>query len=311
MKHVIFFTLFLCCCLQANGQDYLKLADECFEKGDYDCAKRNYTIFQTWDGRDMSAQIQKAEECIRIMILADGYFKDKEYEKAKERYEIVLEKNPKDPYAKRQYGLCEEQLKSESENVAADESKISDIVNLPVQVDKKPDNPPSTGMSSSNRNVKSVPRANSNAKFKLGANFGLQTFDDEFEIGFGGGISGEYLVTPKIGIGLNAGYYFWKEEYSDWGLSYYLIPVTVTGKYYFLTKNIQPYGGVDVGLYQESDDFEYWDLYFGFAPVVGLQFKLFNALALDVNAKYNLFYRDRKSFGILGLNIGFVYTFGK
>ena len=109
MKHVIFITLFLFCCLQASGQDdYLKLADECFEKGDYECAKKNYTLFQTWDGRDMSAQIQKAEECIRAMILADEYFKEKEYGKAKERYKIVMDKNPKDPYAKKLYDFCED-----------------------------------------------------------------------------------------------------------------------------------------------------------------------------------------------------------
>ena len=109
MKQMIFFTLFLFCCLQANGQDdYMKLADECFEKGDYECAKRNYTLFQTWDGRDMSAQIQKADECFRTLIAADDYFKEKEYGKARDRYKTVLDKNPKDPYAKKQYDLCED-----------------------------------------------------------------------------------------------------------------------------------------------------------------------------------------------------------
>ena len=116
MKNVIFFTLFLFCCLQASGQeDYLKIADECFEKGDYECAKKNYTIFQTWDGRNMSAQIQTADECMRALNLADDYFKEKEYDKAKERYKIVLEKNPKDSYAKRLYDLCED-IAPENEN---------------------------------------------------------------------------------------------------------------------------------------------------------------------------------------------------
>ena len=110
MKKVIFLPLFLCCCLFANGQDYLKLANDCFEKGDYDCAKRNYNTFQIWDGRDMSAQIKNAEECARILILADEYFKDEAYDKAKERYRMVLEKNPKDPNAKKQYDLCEGRL---------------------------------------------------------------------------------------------------------------------------------------------------------------------------------------------------------
>ena len=111
MKNVIFFTLFLFCCLQANGQDYLQEANNCFEKGDYECAKRNYTIFQTFDGSDMSAQIQKADECIKALIGADNYFNDEEWEKARDRYQIVLEKNPKDPNAKKQFDLCVEYLK--------------------------------------------------------------------------------------------------------------------------------------------------------------------------------------------------------
>jgi len=95
MKNVIFLTLFLFCCLQANSQNYFQLANECFDKGDYECAKRNYTFFQTFDGRNIRTQIQNADECMRILNLADDYFKEKEREKAKERYQIVLEKNQK------------------------------------------------------------------------------------------------------------------------------------------------------------------------------------------------------------------------
>jgi len=110
-------TISFACCVQANAQDdYLKLADECFEKGDYECAKKNYTLFQTWDGRDMSAQIQNADECLRVLNLADDYFKDKEYEKAKDRYQIVLERNPKDRYAKSFYDFCEALLKRNNGN---------------------------------------------------------------------------------------------------------------------------------------------------------------------------------------------------
>jgi len=116
MKNVIF-TLFVFCCLHANGQDYLKLAGDCFDKGDYECAKRNYTFFQTFDGRDMSAQIQKTDECMRTLLLADEFFKEEEWEKARDRYQIVLEKNPKDPHAKKQLDLCEDRLKAASDKL--------------------------------------------------------------------------------------------------------------------------------------------------------------------------------------------------
>ena len=111
MKKIIVIPILLFCCLQANGQDYLKKANACFEIGEYECAKRNYTLFQTLDGKDMSVQIQIANECMRALNLADDYFKDEDYEKAKKRYQLVLEKNAKDSYAKRQYDLCEEYLK--------------------------------------------------------------------------------------------------------------------------------------------------------------------------------------------------------
>ena len=106
MKNLTLLTLFLSCCFLANGQDYLKEADACFEKGDYECAKRNYTLFQTFDGADMSAQIKNADECLRALFAADDYFKEKDFSKAGDRYKTVLDKNPKDQYAKKQYDFC-------------------------------------------------------------------------------------------------------------------------------------------------------------------------------------------------------------
>ena len=157
MKYLIIVTLFSFCCLQVHGQDYLQLASECFEKGDYECAKRNYTLFQTFDGRDMSAQIQIADECMRTLMLADDYFKDEEWAKSKERYQVVLKRNPKDSHAKKQLDLCEERLKAANEAkqeleqrleqeeaqkeeeesiqipIEEKENKPAEIMNLPVQ----------------------------------------------------------------------------------------------------------------------------------------------------------------------------------
>jgi len=106
MRNVLLTSLFLYCCLLANGQDYLKLAGDCFDKGDYECAKKNYTLFQTIDGRNMSAQIKNAEECFRILIIADEYFSEKDYGKAGDRYRALLDKNPSDPNAQKQYYVC-------------------------------------------------------------------------------------------------------------------------------------------------------------------------------------------------------------
>ena len=74
MQKVIFLTLFLFGCWQAHGQDYLKEANACFEQGDYECAKKNYGLFQIWDGKDMCAEIKNADECFKTLIVADNYF---------------------------------------------------------------------------------------------------------------------------------------------------------------------------------------------------------------------------------------------
>ena len=110
MKNIIFFTVFLFTCWQANAQDYLQQANACFEEGNYECAKTNFKLFQILDGSDMSTQIQKADECFRVLIAADDYFREKEYKKASDRYKTVLEKNPKDLYAHKQYDACMAQL---------------------------------------------------------------------------------------------------------------------------------------------------------------------------------------------------------
>ena len=94
-------------CWQASGQNYLQLANECFDKGDYECAKRNYNLYQVFDGRDMSAEIQKADECFRTLITADDYFREQDWERARDRYLMVLERNPKDPHAQKRLVECD------------------------------------------------------------------------------------------------------------------------------------------------------------------------------------------------------------
>ena len=111
MKNIIFLILFLFCCLQVSAQNYLQLANNCFEKGDYECAKKNYTLYQTFDGKDMSKLIQISDDCFKALLVADDYFKGKEYEKAHDRYKTILEKNPKDSHAKRRYNECERIIK--------------------------------------------------------------------------------------------------------------------------------------------------------------------------------------------------------
>jgi len=163
-----------------------------------------------------------------------------------------------------------------------------------------------------------------NERVKLGVNGGVQVPMGDFgriaKIYFGGNISAEYLVFPKIGIGLNAGYYAYELEMVGKGYKELpsLIPVTLAGKFYPLTKSIRPYIGVEAGLYivgikvtfdGKSDSIS--DSFFGVAPVAGFQFGLSNAVSLDVNAKYSRVFTKEEPTDFLGCNVGIVFSFGK
>jgi len=226
--------------------------------------------------------------------------------------------------------MCEKRCKLDGGNPQPDNStKQGNTIST--------DNRTVMNSTSSNRSavIESAPSSmanvNTNAKFKLGLNGGLLYPMEKVEgtktyLYFGGVISGEYLATPNIGLGINAGYYGYevkikKEDVVVAKVTPSLIPINLTGKYYFLTKSIQPYAGVEVGYYTIRDKEEYPDYpeenvsgsvsKFGLAPIVGFQFKLSNTLALDVNAKYNIIFGEGGSAKLLGLNVGIVYAFGK
>ena len=143
------------------------------------------------------------------------------------------------------------------------------------------------------------------AQLKLGLNGGLMIPTAEgAKLSYGGGISGEYLVSEKIGIDLGLGYYV-NSELSDLSL----IPVSLGAKYYFIPEgSINPYAGVGLGYYTAKFG-SYSTSDFGIAPVVGLQFGLSDALSLDVNAKYHLIFTEGESTSNIGFNVGIVYKF--
>ena len=164
--------------------------------------------------------------------------------------------------------------------------------------------------------------ATASAQIKLGVSPGIQLqteAGDDGLVGFGGAISGEYLINPNIGLGVNLGYYIMdREKVGGYSATVYLMPATLTGKYYFLTEDVRPYGGVDVGLFTagartkvERISKSYSETKFGLAPVVGCQFGLGNNLALDVNVKYSHVFVDGGSDGFVGINVGVVYSFGR
>ncbi len=118
-------------------------------------------------------------------------------------------------------------------------------------------------------------------------------------------------VTESIGN--NKEVYGFKRKYLN------VMPLMVTGDYYFSQGGVQPYIGAGIGTYYiESRNFMglYYvqgkDWHFGIAPEVGvvMPFSSSNA-GLNINFKYNMAAKTKNesSYSWLGINIGISYLF--
>ena len=96
---------------------YLTAGNDCFDKGDYDCARQNYVAHKSSEsGGGIDKKIEVCNTCMETLALAEFFFMNKDYQKAKEKYEELLKINTKDPRAKVQIGLCIEQLEANGPN---------------------------------------------------------------------------------------------------------------------------------------------------------------------------------------------------
>ncbi|MDR1055224.1 MAG: SUMF1/EgtB/PvdO family nonheme iron enzyme [Prevotellaceae bacterium] len=89
--------------------EHLHNAIACFDKGDYDCARKNYELYQTSASIDVSTQLSKIEQCQKLLSVADFLYESEELDDAKDQYKKLLEINPKDPHAKERYDNCNKQ----------------------------------------------------------------------------------------------------------------------------------------------------------------------------------------------------------
>ncbi|MCL2650264.1 MAG: PorT family protein [Candidatus Azobacteroides sp.] len=114
---VLLFVLMMSSIVSVTGQDfndYLVKANECFKRGEYDCAIDNYKSYQiaaAESGQDVNNQISNSEKCKEAKFQADNLYKIKNYEKAVEQYQIINRLNPNDSYATGKYDICMEEIK--------------------------------------------------------------------------------------------------------------------------------------------------------------------------------------------------------
>jgi opacity protein-like surface antigen len=165
----------------------------------------------------------------------------------------------------------------------------------------------------------------SNAQLSLGINGGIclpqnSDFSNGFSSGFGGSVNAEFNIA-KIGIGLNAGDYFFKGKDNSTvsSATFSAIPIILDVKYYFFPIIFKPFIGIGGGMYNEhlketitvlgtSSSSSASESHFGFAPEIGFALGLHTKLC--VSAKYNIVPKGSGNFGnvdYLSLNLGLIF----
>jgi hypothetical protein len=119
---------------------------------------------------------------------------------------------------------------------------------------------------------------------------------------------GKYSVNEKIRLGINIGYY--SESYSIFlfGFRKFTTPIIGSFEYSFSTNNFSPFIGADVGIYRlggKGDGLEsVAEVYFGLAPVFGLNYNISESILLNGNFKYHYIATNNESSSAIGLNVG-------
>jgi len=135
----------------------------------------------------------------------------------------------------------------------------------------------------------------------------------DFKLGYAMIGSVKYEVTEQFGIGVAFGFQALGRGNSGQGRT--VGPVSASVDYAFLTGQVQPYVGLDIGLFAARDSFRGIgfglnsnDLNFGLSPQLGARITLAERWALDVHGRYQWGgIRDRDDYHALLLMAGVVY----
>jgi hypothetical protein len=141
-----------------------------------------------------------------------------------------------------------------------------------------------------------------------GAQFATGSFGDAWKTGTGLAVTYYSRPSSRFFFGARVGYQRFKAQTGNSTLN--VIPLHFASKYNFALTGVQPYLGVDGGLYLLRPDGPDNTSEFGVAPKFGLRFPLASGVDLDVNATYEVILNDPSNQTYLGVNAGFAYIFG-
>jgi hypothetical protein len=143
MKQIVLLFLSLVfTCITFAQFNSLQDGNKCFANGDYACAIEKYKqAILSQDERQKKIagdNLKQAEKCFELLRMADAAFKNKNFSKAKEYYQNILEENSKDEFVKTQ--LSEIKIALITLDVSRNEILFSnkggtEIVNVTTEAD--------------------------------------------------------------------------------------------------------------------------------------------------------------------------------
>ena len=115
MKRIIIIFIAVITSFSAYSQTNLQDGDRCFDSGDYICAIEQYDKAlknASGDNKQIpEIKLSRAKRCAELIEAANKAFNSKNYTTAKDGYLEIIDRNPKDSYAKSQLEKCENALK--------------------------------------------------------------------------------------------------------------------------------------------------------------------------------------------------------
>ncbi len=116
MKKLVLLLFVFISVLSAYSQNNLQDGDQCFDNGDYVCAKAKYNeVLKQTTGKDKQIaeiRLKRTEWCVDHLKVANQAFSNRDYKTAKENYQDVIVTNPKDTFVKAQFDKCTDRQKS-------------------------------------------------------------------------------------------------------------------------------------------------------------------------------------------------------
>jgi outer membrane protein W len=113
-------------------------------------------------------------------------------------------------------------------------------------------------------------------------------------------------------VGANIGYYAKSNEVLGIKIRIFVMPITALFEYSFSDNDFSHYLGGDMGIYRfgiSKDGNTSANGYFGFAPVVGFDYKLSDHLLLNSNLKIHLIFTNQETTTAFTINVGLCYKF--